>query len=166
MPTIPDVQSTGLGLEDPEDDPKKWQKFVWKYLGSLVVFAIAYKTVGWYADSLEEEGRKKRDEVEERKLAREEYEAQRAAARRDAEDVRKERERLGALQDQTPQVPSLSDPYTPIQDTPGFISELDQLRAYRADLAAELAAAGSARKRDIEEELVLLDAEIAELLGK
>ena len=125
------------------------------------MFAIAYKTVGWYADSLEKEGKLKRDEVEERKIARKEYEEEKAEMQRNIDEVRKENERLQALQDQAPSVPSLSDPFTPIQETAGFISELDQLRAYRNDLKEEMKTCDAERKKDIADELVQLETEIA-----
>lgn len=65
---IPDVPSTSLGIHHPEaDDPLKWRKFAWKYAGAVFLFFVSYKTLHWYVDRLEADGKRKRDELEENK---------------------------------------------------------------------------------------------------
>lgn len=65
---IPDVSSTSLGLEDPmTNDPLKWKKFAWKYAGAVLLFFVSYKTLHWYVDRLEADGKRRREEVEENK---------------------------------------------------------------------------------------------------
>lgn len=68
-PKIPDVPSTSLGLfeEADEKDPNKWKKFAWKYGGAVLLFMISYKTLHWYVDRLEADGKRRREEMEENK---------------------------------------------------------------------------------------------------
>lgn len=68
---FPDVPSTSLGLgfaADPQtNDPLKWKKFAYKYVGAVLVFLISYKTLHWYVDGLAKDGKRQREEVEENK---------------------------------------------------------------------------------------------------
>lgn len=74
---IPDVPSSSLGLWEEQDakDPNKWKKFAWKYAGAVVLFLISYKTLHWYVDRMEAEGKRHRDELEEKKKVSEELQA-------------------------------------------------------------------------------------------
>lgn len=65
---VPDVSSTSLGLEDPmTNDPLKWRKFAYKYAGALLLFFVSYKSLHWYVDRLEADGKRRREELEENK---------------------------------------------------------------------------------------------------
>lgn len=74
---IPDVPASSLGLWEEQDakDPNKWKKFAWKYAGAVVLFLISYKTLHWYVDRMEAEGKRHRDELEEKKKVSEELQA-------------------------------------------------------------------------------------------
>lgn len=67
--SIPNIPSTSLGLFEEADqkDPNKWKKFAWKYAGAVLLFMISYKTLHWYVDRLEADGKRRRAEVEENK---------------------------------------------------------------------------------------------------
>jgi hypothetical protein len=67
----PDVKSVDIGqVQDPHtNDPLKWKKFVWKYVGALIVFGASYKGLHWYVDSLSKEGKRRREEMEISKTA-------------------------------------------------------------------------------------------------
>jgi hypothetical protein len=80
---IPDINSTEIGaVPDPHThDPKKWQKFAWKYLGALVTFGVAYKVLHWYVAKVEKEGKQRREDMEVNKTAKHETAADRAARR-------------------------------------------------------------------------------------
>lgn len=68
-PKIPDIPSnswTSIGFEpQDENDPHKWKKFAWKYAGAVLVFFISYKTLHWYVDRIEEEGKQQKKGMEE-----------------------------------------------------------------------------------------------------
>lgn len=68
-PKIPDVPSSSLGLFEEADakDPNKWKKFAWKYVGALLLFMVSYKTLHWYVDRVEADGKRRREELEENK---------------------------------------------------------------------------------------------------
>ncbi|KAI0565964.1 hypothetical protein FGB62_13g128 [Gracilaria domingensis] len=68
-PRIPDIPSnswTSIGFE-PQDanDPNKWKKFAWKYVGAVLLFFVSYKTLHWYVDRIEEEGKQRKKGLEE-----------------------------------------------------------------------------------------------------
>lgn len=174
-PTMPDIQSTSLGLEDPTNDPKWKQKHILNYIGMFVAFGICYKSIGWYADKLDEEGKLKRDDVEERKAARSVYDEE-------LKIMKDRHELLMRSQQQPPQmqaqaqaqaqaqvlpaaVPPTAD-YTPIQQHKNFVSEIDQLRMLRDERAVELKSVDSTRRDELRAELADLDAEIASLEGQ
>lgn len=193
---IPDVPSTSLGFFEEADakDPNKWKKFAWKYLGSLVTFLIAYKTLHWYVDRLEADGKRRREELEEQKaMSKEERETQlpQPAFSLAAQQPRPQRAGDAALQmhnlapastgvhgrvdGENEASGDAGAPRTPqeyadriISQLPQSSSELDELRAYRRDLEANLAqlAAESTEAADMKEELASLAEEIAHFESK
>jgi hypothetical protein len=66
-----DIKSTDIGqVQDPHtNDPLKWRKFAWKYVGALIVFGVSYKALHWYVDSVAKEGKRRREDMEEGKTA-------------------------------------------------------------------------------------------------
>lgn len=74
---IPDVPASSLGLWEEQDakDPNKWKKFAWKYAGAVILFLISYKTLHWYVDRMEAEGKRQREELEVKKKVSEELHA-------------------------------------------------------------------------------------------
>ncbi|PXF47766.1 hypothetical protein BWQ96_02448 [Gracilariopsis chorda] len=66
IPDIPSNSWTSIGFEpQDENDPHKWKKFAWKYAGAVLVFFISYKTLHWYVDRIEEEGKQQKKGMEE-----------------------------------------------------------------------------------------------------
>lgn len=176
---LPDVHSTSLGLDplDPlYDDPKKWQKFAWKYLGSIVVFLVAYRAVNYYVDKLEEDGKKRRDEVEENKVLKQQFDEQEADQLK-AKQMLMSAQAPGAAHLQTagavagaPQQPAAL--FKPVQEEEGFVSELDELRTLQVELQIKIKALSqernqtaeiSDRKWALESELKDLELEIWDL---
>lgn len=86
---VPQNQSTSAekpvdigSVPDPHtNDPLKWRKFLWKYAGALAVFAVSFNSLRWYRKKLENEGARKREDVEISKTAVNETAADRAAQR-------------------------------------------------------------------------------------
>jgi len=140
---IPNIYSSSLGLESPDDDdPKKWQKFGWKYLGSIVVFVIAYTGIGWYADEMEKE-RKRLAGNDDSPTTSQETQQQQQRGITDAAAATA----VAVAQ--------------PTDEIAGFISELDELKKYRAELVAALDSAESdERRNELREEIGELRAEI------
>lgn len=173
---IPDVPSSSLGLweEQDEKDPNKWKKFAWKYAGAVVVFLISYKTLHWYVDRMEAEGKRQRDELEEKKKISEELHASqkrlpifdgpspsgiRPSERLHTPPTLPPSPILSTMSESpTPSDEYVADPQTPqlpkelldqfAAPLPQTSSELDELYAYRKELEVQLAThvGGSASK--------------------
>lgn len=151
----------------------------WKsYVGGVIATVLGYKNLQWYVARVAEEGRLKREEVETRKVERVKYDAEMAEMRAKHAATLAEMEAMGransisqaqaeAVQTtavQAAKVPSLSTPYVPVEESKGFVSEADQLRSFRKELQAELyATSDGERRREIQEEIQELDAEIADI---
>lgn len=162
---IPDIPSSSLGLWEEQDakDPNKWKKFAWKYAGSVVVFLVAYKALHWYVDRVEAEGKRQREELEEKKKISEELHASQrtlpifaspplGVPQSDAIPkpsalvpspllTQPANNQIASdnpdLQPQTPQVPKdLLDQFA--APLPQTSSELDELYAYRKELQEKL----------------------------
>lgn len=175
--SFPDVNSTTLGLDpyEIEDDPKKWQKFAWKYLGSIVVFLIAYRAVNKYAESLEKDGKELREVVEENKVLAKQFEEEDKKSRERAEVMLKKVQQPGRVQqeqqgqEKQQQQVGMSL-FRTVEEEDGFVSELDELRTLRVELEVRLKAlekANSVEAKDemwkVEREVKDLDREIEEL---
>ena len=98
----------------------------------------------------------KRDEVEERKSAQ--YEEEMEAMRQRQQAALKEQEWIVQMQ-LAGAMPPTAD-YIPIQQPVDFVGEIDQLRALRAELSAELSTADASRGKELNIEIADLDAEI------
>lgn len=176
-PTIPDINSTTLGIEhipDPHtNDPLKWRKFLWKYAGAVAVFLVAYKAVHYYVDGLQEDGQRRRDEVEENKELRKQFDADQEKAHRMLATAHSPAAAMGQMApgampgaapgsgDAEPGAMGAPMPaagaegeqpppmalFKPIQEEEGFVSELDELRTLQVELMAKHKALGKERRQ-------------------
>jgi hypothetical protein len=189
--SLPDINSTDIGaIPDPHTkDPKKWQKFAWKYVGALMTFGVAYKTLHWYVGRVEKEGKQRRDDMELNKTAKHETAADRAARREE------DSARAAALlaQAQSPiartagtagishvqmeegkssadgSLPNSEDTlfqvFKPVQEDEGFVSQEDSLKLLEVELESKLKGLRSAktRSREIDAEKKRIKEELGDL---
>lgn len=178
---IPDVSSTSLGLEDPMvNDPLKWRKFAYKYAGAVLLFLVSYKSLNWYVERLEADGKRKRQELEENKTIIQGINGgenvQAATSPTPSSVTANQTADVAGLGTALPtgeeeQLPAMRifDPVK--EEEPQSVSELDELYVYKIELQAKLRDLDSqtrtreidAEKREIETDLKLLDKDIAEL---
>lgn len=142
---IPDVPSTSLGLFEEADakDPNKWKKFAWKYASAVIVFMVSYKTLHWYVDKMEEQGKQQREQLEEDKTLaseiRQKSSSTSAAVSEQQQSVAMS-PLIGGMQEQQVQQfqrqNELDDYFEKIgaTTTTSNSSELDELFAYRKEL--------------------------------
>lgn len=192
---IPDVSSTSLGLEDPmTNDPLKWKKFAYKYAGALLLFLVSYKTLHWYVDRLEADGKRKREELEENKTIIEGIQGQQNS--QDAPVVPGRPASPSTMAKQTVEAsagstasPGLANALQQVPEGPGsqmrifdpvkeeephLVSELDELYVYKIEMETKVKDLGmqtrtreiDTEKSEIETELKQLDKDIAELEAK
>lgn len=175
---IPDIGSTSLGIDNPEStDPLKWQKFAWKYAGAVLLFFVSYKTLHWYVDRLEADGRRMREEVEENKEIVREIEG--GAKKGEGERVSREEGSDGALiarakEVQDEKLPPLRVFDAVKEEDVGVVSELEELYVYKIELEGKLRGLGEGEwseevgkeKMEVEEELKALEVEIRDLVMK
>jgi hypothetical protein len=173
---IPDINSTDIGaVPDPHThDPKKWQKFAWKYLGALVTFGVAYKVLHWYVAKVEKEGKQRREDMEVNKTAKHETAADRAARRE--QDAASAAALLANVQNPMglPEAASsIAHPqgtgsesvlngvpkdfhdmsfqvFKPVQEDEKFVSQEDSLKLLEVELEAKLKMLRSQNKRSRE----------------
>lgn len=187
-PKIPDVPSTSLGMEDPDaNDPLKWKKFAFKYAGAVLLFMISYKTLHWYVDRLEADGKRQRAEVEENKEILREISSPRAstplaasssitpaasAAPTVGADLGssqghpRNQSAAAAIQDES--LPALRIFDQVKEEEPHVVSELEELYVYRVELETKLrdlradpsSKENGAQQREIKSELKELENEI------
>jgi hypothetical protein len=162
--SLPDINSTDIGaIPDPHThDPKKWQKFAWKYLGVLITFGVSYKALHWWVDRVEKEGKQRREDMEISKTAKYETPADRAAQREaDTAEAQtllaKVKSPLGSPIDEADNAkrqdiskegdpaqvePAVADTsfqvFRPVQEDEGFISQEDSLKLLEIELEARL----------------------------
>lgn len=190
--SIPEVNSTALGLEDPDaNDPYKWQKFAWKYAGAVLLFFISYKTLHWYVDRLEADGIRKREELEENKTISQEIYGDQTTGLANAmpqqgtpgfgvfQNVSEpapqplQQNPVGIAPNEQPVDPETTLSQMMPQYIPQTTSELDELYAYKDELENQLKElqkrSGSRenvdQKLSLKSELEDLEAEIAQLGG-
>lgn len=175
LPEPRSAQVTDIGsIPDPHtNDPKKWQKFAWKYLGAAVVFGFAYNAVHRYVDQKEAEAKERREDLERAKVEVHETAAERAARMKD--DMEKAEELLAQAKNPlrpneqqpnpektgenaseadgtavTSAPPSADQPFRlfkPVQEEENFVSEEDELRVLELELLARLRKLREAPKR-------------------
>lgn len=168
---IPEVNSTTLGLEDPQaNDPLKWRKFAWKYAGALALFLVAYKSLHWYVDALEADGKRRKEEMEENKVIASEFQEDQARAQTLLNAAQNPAQSIVTEDNAQNKQPAML--FKPVQEEEGFVSELDELRTLQVELEAKLKALNAERRQtdeieqkkwDIHGELKDLAKEIAEL---
>jgi hypothetical protein len=188
---LPDINSTDIGaIPDPHtNDPKKWQKFAWKYVGVLITFGVAYKTLHWYVGRVEKEGKQRREDMELNKTAKHETAADRAARRE--EDAAKATALLAQIQSPSARTAdaagathvqvaedklsvdgSLSNSedmlfqvFKPVQEDEGFVSQEDSLKLLEVELESKLKGLRSAktRSREIDAEKKRIKEELGDL---
>lgn len=192
---MPDVSSTSLGLEDPmTNDPLKWRKFAYKYAGAVLLFFVSYKTLHWYVDRLEADGKRKREELEENKTIiqgmngpsnpQPNYTVPNTGVNPAILANQKPASFGGSdapvgVAGNAPQAGSESMPairiFDPVkQEEPHLVSELEELWVYKIELEGKLKDLGSqprtketdAERLDIEADLKETVAEIAVLEAK
>lgn len=183
---LPDINSTTLGAEDPmSKDPLKWRKFLWKYAGALLLFMVGYKSLHWYVDGLEKEGKKRREEVEENKDIVKQLQTQKGGGSPGAPVGGMSTVQMGmmgtgsgmveseehimsrARQMQDERLPELRVFDTVKDEAPGSVSELDELYVYRIELQAKLRDLGPGEEADdVQKELDALAGDIEELEAK
>lgn len=175
---IPDIRSTSLGIDNPEsNDPLRWQKFAWKYAGAVLLFFVSYKTLHWYVDRLEADGKRMREEVEENKeIVREigvgakNEGGGRMSGGEGSEPVLMTKAK--AAQDE--RLPPLRI-FDPVKDEEvGMVSELEELYVYKIELEGRLrdlrgtewSEEVGREKKEVEDELKGLEVEIRDLEEK
>ncbi|CAN8066776.1 unnamed protein product [Agarophyton chilense] len=163
IPDIPSNSWSSIGFE-PEDanDPNKWKKFAWKYVGAVLLFFVSYKTLHWYVDRIEEEGQQSKKNLEE--------------SREFSNELKKggttSVNTSSMLQNAVEQNPELKRMLEPITESSfQTSSELEELYKFRDELNAklrELRKRGrnpeiDAEKKEVQIELKALASEISTL---